>query len=178
MAVTLRKIDSILARASADALNRLRVDMLQVKAGAVFHVDTSPADASPTAADLPTVIVMANALKAELNTSFASALQKTITSSTYGQGVHMVADATNTIAAAAASDLATSITLLNAIKTAFNAHLTQAGVHITNDGTNTVATTNASDLPTSITLANALQGKVNAHFAAALAHQAVVLVAP
>lgn len=174
----IRKIDGLLARAAAGALNFLRVDIARVHAGLIFHADTTAPDASPTAADLPTVLVMANNLKAEINLHLASALVSTTASATYGQGVHLAADATNPIVAAAAVDQGTANTLLNAIKTALNAHFTQAGVHIANDGTNTVVAAAASSLGTSITLANACQTAFNAHTAAAMQHQAVSLVAP
>lgn len=174
MTTTVRRIDGLQAQRSVAVLNQLRLDLMKMKAGTVFHADASQADATPVAVDLPTTITLANNLKAELNTHMASACDPTT-----GQGVHLAADATNgPIATANATDLASSETLLNAIKTKFNAHLTQAGVHCTNDATNTVATTNAVDLPTSEALANALQTAINAHFAAALHHDATNLVAP
>lgn len=178
MATTVRKLTDLMAKHAAGALNAIRADIARVKAGLIFHADASAADASPVAADLPSVIVMANNLKAEINVHIANAIDATTTDAAYGAGIHVAADATNPVSAAAASDQGTADTLLNAIKTAFNAHLTQAGVHITNDATNTCNTTNASDLGTSITLANALQTKINAHFAAAMQHQATKLVAP
>jgi hypothetical protein len=174
VAITVRRIDGLQAQRAVFVLNLLRLDLLKLEAGQIFHADASAADVSPTAADLPSVIVMANNLFAEFNAHMASAC-----SSTTGQGAHLLADTTNgPLTTAAAVDQGTADTLLNAIKTAFNAHLTQSGVHAHNDGTNTVAAANATNLGTSITLANALQTAVNAHFAAAFNHQATNLVAP
>ena len=83
-------------------------------AGAHKVPDVTNNTASPTAADLPTVIALANAWKAQFNVHIASTVY------------HPTADATNTIIAANATILADSITLLNAMKTAFNAHIASA----------------------------------------------------
>jgi hypothetical protein len=129
----------------------------------LVHLDNNATtDASPTAADLPTVLVMANALKAEYNAHIALA------------DAHIAADATNVVAAATAVDQATANTLLTAIKTAYNAHCAQAGVHINNDA-GTVATANAIDLATSIALGNALKTAYNAHIAKAASSTKITL---
>lgn len=64
--------------------------------------------------DLPSVIVAANALKAQINAHFTQA------------GVHFTNDGTNTIATANATILSDSIALLIAIKVALNAHISAA----------------------------------------------------
>lgn len=76
--------------------------------------DAANSTAIATAVDLPSVIVAANALKAQINAHLTQA------------GVHFTNDATNTIVAAAATILSDSITLLNAIKTSINAHIVGA----------------------------------------------------
>jgi hypothetical protein len=166
-----RQIDGLLAEHAVTHQNLMRLDLMKLRLGTIFHADASLADATATAADLPTVLVMANALKIELNAHMASACDAHT-----GQGAHVAADAVNPVVAATAVDQGTANTLLTAIKAAFNAHLTQAGVHTNNDTTSTVATADATTLGTSITLANALQAKINIHFAAAMTSQAALIV--
>lgn len=84
-----------------------------------------------------------------------------------GSSEHIGADVTNVIAAAAATDLATSITLANELKADFNAHmlLNAATGHYGPDTTNTVVSPDATDLASVIVLANELKAKFNAHCA-------------
>lgn len=137
--------------------------------GAWMHADFTTLNASPTAADLATVLVMANALKAAYNAHGASA------------SAHVAADATNVVAAVDATDAATSYTLLNEIKADFNAHIALAASHYDLGGAGgdatpaAVATTDASTLGTSITLANALKAALNRHFAAGASDPTVTL---
>lgn len=84
-------------------------------------------------------------------------------------GAHMIAGATASgvlAAVAAASDLATSITLVNALKAALNDHGDEAGVHFHNDA-DAVAATITTDPPTTlahvITDLNDLIDAIRAH---------------
>jgi len=105
-------LQALAARHAADS-----VAAHQSAAGAHLISDTALAvtlAAVPAAVLLPSVQTLANAEKTFWNAHFTSA------------GVHVTNDATNTIAAAAASDQPTSNTLLNAIKTAVVAHFVSA----------------------------------------------------
>ena len=84
-----------------------------------------------------------------------------------------------TITAANATDLPTSITLLMQLKTVYEGrlqstamvgHRTDAGVHLVADTTNTISAADCVDLATSITLANALKVAFNAHLTQAGVH--------
>jgi hypothetical protein len=75
--------------------------------------------AAPTSVDLPSVIIVLNALKSACNPHVNQT------------GVHFTADGTNTISAAAASDLPSSETLAAAIQTFVNAHVAFAGATTT-----------------------------------------------
>jgi hypothetical protein len=76
---------------------------------------------------------------------------------------HDNADAVNVIAAAVATDLATSITLLNDIKAKFNGHRTEATIHPTDDVINVITSPDATDAISSAILSNELKTKYNAH---------------
>jgi hypothetical protein len=145
-------------------VNALRNDL---KArGSLVHLDGNlSADATPVAADLPTLITRINALKALYNLHIARA------------DAHVAADATNANATTVASDLATSITLANALKVNFNAHCAQAGVHINNDA-GTIATANGTVLADTITLCNSIGTTLNAHMAKIATSTAIVRGAP
>jgi hypothetical protein len=81
---------------------------------------------------------------------------------------HLNADAANVVAAADATDLATSITLVNAIKAAYNLHRVEAvgpvhATHPPSDTVNVVTVANATDLATVITLAEDIDIQYKAH---------------
>jgi hypothetical protein len=171
MATNVRNLDGAIERANLVVLNALRLDLMKLKSGSIFHADASTAISAATASDLPTVITLANAVKASYNLHIAS-----VCSATTGQGAHLSVDAANGISSADATDQGTANTLLNEIKTDYNVHRASAVFHHTADATNVIAAANASDLGTSITLANELKTDINLHYAAAFASQAVALV--
>ena len=109
--------------------------------------------AEANANSLNAMIGTLNEAKADLNAHFASTT------------IHLIADSTNTITAAAATNLATAQDLANEIKANYNTHRSQAGVHVNNDAGNAVAAPNASDLTTLVTLVADIKAKVNAHLA-------------
>lgn len=100
-----------LARALVERYAAHRADTLHHKAA---DSTNTVATAKASIVDLTTVIAAANQLKAALN---AHASQS---------GVHVVNDASLSIATTDASDQGTANTLLNAIKTAMNAHFARA----------------------------------------------------
>ena len=173
MAKSIRKLDGLIPSALHAELQKIRGDILQVAAGTVSHADASAAIATANATDLPTSIVLTNAIKVAYNAHLASACD-----TTSGQGVHRAADATNPTAVANATDLASVQTLLNDLKSKYNSHRALASAHGAVDATNVSAAAAATDQGTSNTLANDLKTQMNAHFARALNHSAIALVAP
>ncbi len=119
-----------------------------------FYDDAVDVDALPYASttDNETIFDLANALKDAYTAHIARV-----------GGVHLAADATNTIGAADASDLATAYTLLNELKTEFNDHASQAGVHFMDDATYSITSPDASSAATAVTLANELKDDFVAH---------------
>lgn len=165
MALTVRRIDTVVAFALAAAFNLFKREVAE-SLSTLPHCDITSKPLSgdymaPTATpdivlnddavDLTGVKLIANEAKAVYNRHIADAV------------AHKAADTSNAVSTAAATDQTTANTLLNAIKTKLNLHLTQSGVHFTNDGTNTISASNASDLATSVTLANAVKAALNAH---------------
>lgn len=78
-------------------------------------------------------------------------------------GAHRRPDATNAIAADAATNAATALTLANDIKAKYNAHIADTIPHFVADTTNTEANDNASDESTTYVLLNSLKDEFNAH---------------
>lgn len=85
---------------------------------------------------------------------------------------HTAADATNLIAAASATDLATSITLLNDIRAKYEAHrvLTAGSVHIGADAVNAVTAPVCTDFTTALALWMDLYVKITKHGTRAAPH--------
>lgn len=173
MATNVRNLDTDKADASCTVLKQLRLDLMKLKSGSIFHADASTAISAPTASDLPTVLVLANAIKAAYNLHIAS-----VCSASTGQGAHLSVDAANAITSPDATNQGTANTLLIELKTDYNVHRASAVFHHTADSTNVIASADATDLATSIALANELKTDINLHFAAAFTHQALALVNP
>lgn len=173
MATNVRNIASLKADEAVTVLKQLRLDLMKLKSGSIFHADASTAISVATAVDLPTVILAANAAKVAYNAHIAS-----VCSATTGQGAHLAVDAANAITSPDATDQSSANTLLNEIKTDYNVHCASAVFHHTADSANAIAAANAIDLGTSITLANEIVTDINLHMAAAFTSQAIALVDP
>lgn len=173
MGNVLRKLDLVALTASGKAAEKLheflvnmREDVAAGIAGGdatIFHKRADDLEVTADASDLPTVIALANALKATMNSHLAS---NGLT------GFHATASA-ETIVAVDASSQGTANTLLNELKADYNTHLSESGVHLNNDGTNAVSSADAADLGTSITLANEIKADFNAHAVSAMSTPAV-----
>lgn len=170
-----RNLTDDLAQSLVTQQNARAKDLLRLKAGTCYHAyptaTVTAADGNGTEAK---IILLANDLKAKMNTHAASEC-----SATTGVGTHLAADATNfPDATVNATDLASAETLLNSLYTKYNAHLTQAGKHCTNDGTNAASSAAATDQASSDTRANDLKTKFNLHIAGSMAAAPIVLVGP
>ncbi len=174
MATSVRNIDTLVIQALVTQANAQRLDELKIKAGTIIHADASTAitQADASASD-PTIVALANAVKASYNAHVASAA-----SAATGQGAHIAADATNPTAVVDATDLTTAQTLLNDIKAKYNAHRVLLASHATADATNVIASADATNQATAVTLANELKTDINLHYAMALASTAILLVSP
>lgn len=174
MATSVRDLDSLRSAAAVTQHQLLRRDLLRLRNGVIYHADATTAPTVvTTATDLPTAIARLNAVRTAYVAHIASAC-----SATTGQGAHLAADATNTISAVAATDLASAETLANEIKGDYNLHRASTTFHPSADSTNTITSTDATDLASLIALVNELGTDVAAHLAAAFASQAIALVAP
>lgn len=171
MATIVRKISALIAQALVTPFNQLRLDLLKLKVGTVFHADSTAAIATANASSLETSVALVNTEKAWYNAHCASAC-----SATTGQGAHIAADAANTVATADATDLASGITLGNAIKAKYNTHRAATAYHPTADATNTIASADATDQASLNTLLNEIKTDMSAHGAAALTSQAISVV--
>lgn len=173
MADSIRNIDSLKSDQAITVLNAMRLDMLKIKAGTIFHADASATITTPDASDLATSITLANAIKASYNAHCASACDAAT-----GQGAHIAADATNPTAVADATDLTSVEALLNDLQSKYNAHRVLASSHCTADTTHVSSAAAATTQGTANTLANDLKTQMNAHYAAAMASHATSLVSP
>jgi hypothetical protein len=160
------KIDRILA-----VQNQQRSDILRMRAGLVFHADASTAISAADATTVPTVIALANAIRASYVLHIAS-----VVSATTGQGAHIAADETNVLVAPVATDQDTANTLLNDVKAKYNAHRVLTSSHPVADATNAIAAADATDAASSYTLANELKADLNLHYAGALGATATLVV--
>jgi len=174
MAITVRRVETALSRASALSQNKLAravVEQLSTyphadasartsSEGTVTVLSVTTADATTPA----TTIALANACKIVWNEHLRDAGAAT---NSWG-GAHKAEDTANDVTTAEATDQTTANTLLNALKSAFNAHMSQAGVHFTNDSTYSVTAANATDEGSSQTLATEIKARINSHIAFAL----------
>lgn len=179
MALTIRNLALLIVAALAGEWNKLRLDLLKLKVGTIFHADASTAIATtPLATDYATGWARLNAARTAWNAHLASAC-----SATTGQGAHIAADSANLVAVGTYPNATTNATgknLGNALKAAINTHLGSTSYHPTADATNTISSTNIGDDDEAgtVAMANEVYTDVNAHIASALASSALNLVAP
>lgn len=108
----------------------------------------------PKAVDLASLVAAANDLRTKYMLHYGAH-----TTAPHGKGN----DATNIIAAAAVTDLATAQTFLNEFKGDFNAHRILLTAHYFADNVHVIGSTNGSDLATNIVLCNESVDKYNRH---------------
>ncbi len=176
MSSSVRNLVKLVATELASQHNLLRLDLLRLRDGLVFHADatTAVAVADATADGYGTSSsALANALK----TAYAAHRVSDCSSST-GQGCHISADSTNVISAAVATDVASAITLTDDIKAKFNAHIGSAVFHPLADTLNVITLSNNATEAGLVLLVNHMKLKMNAHFASAFVSQAIVLGNP
>ena len=181
MSTTVRKLTPLKASAAVDQLNLLRLDLLKLSQGIVYHADASPAVTTATAtADgygsdgySASAVTLANALKTAYAAHIASACDPVT-----GIGCHIVADATNVVTAPVATNLTTAVTLTTDLKAQFNAHIGTIGFHAIADFVNTISASNNGSEANLLTLVNEIKSRMNAHFAGAFTSQAMALVSP
>lgn len=166
-----RNLTPLKSAASVSVLNALRLDLLRLQKGVVFHAEASDAvDGYCTDLDY---VAVTNTVTSAFNDHCRSACD-----SVTGLGVHLAEDTTNLVVASVATDLATAITRVNQLKTKANAHFVWAASHCTVDSVSSVTATNASDLPTLKVLLLDIEDQLNLHFAGSLVSEAVELLAP
>jgi len=116
-------------------------------------IESSPVE-EVALSPLAEMIAMVNDVKAQYNAHCAD-----------GTTAHTIADSTNTVATADATDEATAYALANALKAAYEAHrvLTAGSVHDGADATNTIGSADATTFATMCTLIEELKEEYEDH---------------
>lgn len=167
-----RNLHSLKTDAVLSQHNVMRLDLLKLQSGVVYHADATAAITTPDATTAPTGLALAIALRAIYVTHCASAC-----SATTGIGCHIAADATNTLSVAVPTNEASSILTANELKAKFNLHCVSLSFHASADSASAVATADATDEASLWVLLNALKAKFNTHFAGALTSANLAVVA-
>lgn len=175
----IRNLTPLKAQACVDAINALRQDMLQLRAGAIYHASrTPPIDDDINSSDgydgydAPSVRI--NNYVDRYHEHIAS-----VVDSTTGVGAHLSADATNVVTAPVATGaLSTVIDRCNDLKAKYNLHRVSTVFHPVADNVNEVTAADATDLASALTLMSDLFTQLNAHFAGGFTSEAIVLIAP
>jgi hypothetical protein len=115
------------------------------------NIDTVDFVFSPSAFDLPSLIILVNDLKAKINTHEV------------GAEIHYKDDTADLIITPDAFDGSSALALTIAVQTSFLNHLFQTDVHLYPDTFNTFAPIPVFDISTAITAANAVQSSFNKH---------------
>jgi hypothetical protein len=169
-----RKTEVSIRNAVLEVLRLERRDLLLLAAGRLYHAEATPAPPDlPPAIDLATAITRLNALRDVYAVHLASRCDPDS-----GFGAHVEVDADNVVAASAATDEPSAITLANELKLRFEDHRASDDFHPQADGVNSIAMPDAADLASLVALTNELYTKVAAHVAASFRHPALELVAP
>lgn len=176
MSTSVRQLPDLEAAAAVASLQILRLDILKLRQGVIWHADASSAISTADAVTgdgYVTAVALANVCR-----SAYAAHRVSVCDATTGIGCHISADSTNVLTAPVATDLASANTLVNDIKAKFNLHRASAVFHPVADSTNNVSAADATDEASLVTLVNQIKAKLNLHFAGALSSSAILLVAP
>lgn len=176
MSTSVRKLTKLEAEAVVANANLMRLDMLRLRDGLVFHADSTTAVATADATE-DGYGVSSSALTNATVVAYA-AHRVSACDSVTGIGCHISADSTNVVSAAVATDVASAITRANDHKAKFNLHINSAVFHPLADTLNVITASDATDEASLVTLVNQAKAKQNSHFAASFASQALVLVDP
>ncbi|KYF87794.1 hypothetical protein BE20_24935 [Sorangium cellulosum] len=176
MATSIRRLTRLEAEQAIAVQNALRLDLLKLRAGSIFHADATTGVSledltagSSTADQVAFTLACSAAYTAHIASACAAAT---------GQGAHLAADATNVLTTPNPTDLASCNARMNEIKAQYNLHRASTTFHPVADSTNTMAASDATNAATLATLGNQVKARLNAHFAAAFTHQATLLVSP
>lgn len=167
MSRTVRNLQYPVTTAIVEEAGKLRLDLLKIRQGSVFHIETPTALSTSTAVSTATALAIANAARSSLNAHMESACD-----ASSGQGVHLAADSANPFTTPVATEIESTITLLVAEKAAFNAHRTQSGVHPANDAVNVVTAATPHSYDDLVALTNQEYTKYNTHLTQAGKHVA------
>ncbi|MCU1422747.1 MAG: hypothetical protein JWN36_2398 [Microbacteriaceae bacterium] len=176
MALSIRALVPLIANAVLVHVNKMRLDLLKLRGGLIFHADATQA---VTVADITAGSLLAAqvAITADISAQYVAHIASAADATT-GIGAHIAADATHVLTTPAGTTLGTCEARLNEVKAQYNLHCAATANHPLADATNTVSTADATDATTLAALATALHAKMNAHFAAAFNAQALLLVSP
>lgn len=166
-----RKLTRLQAEAACSVLSALRLDLLKLRAGLVFHAEAS--DAVDGYADADTFVSVTNAVGAGYTAHIESACDEVT-----GLGAHIAADATNVLTAPDATDLTSACTLANNIKTKANLHFASTACHAVADSVSSITASDATNLATLQTLLLDIEDQLNSHMAAAFSAEPIELIAP
>jgi len=173
MATTIRKIPGTAGTQAVTVCNASRLDMLNLRAGAIFHADATTAVTLAdiaTGSTLPVQVAFTAAVSAAYVEHIASAC-----GATTGIGAHRSADATNVFTTPAGTTLSTCYARMNEVKALHNLHGASAVFHPLADTVNVIAATDATTAATLATLGNECKLDINAHVAAAFTAQATII---
>jgi len=150
--------------------NAQRADAARAALKLILHVQAVPSTLA--AIDEADLTASTNALV----TSY-EAHRVSVFSATTNLGAHGSSDTTNAVAAAVATNLATSLTRANELKADLNAHIAVTAKHITSSSA-AVAAADATDAPTLLVLLTDIRTVLLAHTGSAFTSEGITIVRP
>ena len=147
----------------SDAINALRGDMFRVLSGQALHAAADAPITTPSATDLPSLLVLVNAIAGSFGTHTPNTID-----AVSGVGLHGI-DSGHRVTAPAASDLASVRTLLNDLETQLQQHASSVPAHFSRQELSASYFEMSGSLAEVCAHANALTEQLNGHFLSALA---------
>jgi hypothetical protein len=147
---------------ATDSINAMRLDLFKVTAGEIFHAAPDTPVTTPSAIDLASLIVLANALAASFNAHVPN-----VVDATSGAGVHG-ADSGHRVTAPTAVDLASARSLLSDLEVALQRHADADGAHLAVSFLSSPHVEANGGIFEIRAHANALKTQLNSHYAAAM----------
>lgn len=173
MSLQIAKFPALQASTAIQILNQLRLDLLKLANGSIYHANPS--------SKIPEFSFGKYGINEDLLNTIASSFNQHIISvcdPNTGEGSHLAPDYENETISALAVDGYSSLKRANELKYKFNRHIASSEFHAVEDMNNCIIAPDATDTLSLAKLVIEIRDKMNDHFAGAFSTPAVKVIDP
>jgi hypothetical protein len=172
MSLQIAKFPALQASAAIQVLNQLRLDLLRLANGSVYHANPSTAIPEFSFGSFGVSQDLLNTMAGSFNQHLISVCDAT------GEGCHLAPDYDDEIVSPLATDGYSGFYRANELKRKFNQHIASSEFHAVEDLSHVVTAPDATDTISLAKLTIELRNKMNGHFAGAFLSPTIKVIDP